>query len=162
MEDYQQAFIERTNQHIGRVRGNAQLLGKDYPTHDADKLAELFEGYSIMKKENPTKEDIAKMDAATLKHITTNPHHPEFWTDSDLTGFTRKNFCPNGLVDATKMPKEALEEMCCDWTAMSQELGTDIYEWFYKVNGKRWKFSEWQQLFILETIEKLQTALNSK
>ena len=66
------------------------------------------------------------------------------------------------LIAPYDEPKEALEEMCCDWTAMSQELGTDIYEWFYKVNGKRWKFSEWQQLFILETIEKLQSALNSK
>ena len=96
------------------------------------------------------------LDIATYIHITQAPHHPEYWTDTDLSGFTRQNPNPNGIIDARDMPVEYLEEMCADWCSCSEEFGTNTpFEWYQQVNGVRWLFSPEQQSFILETLRKM-------
>lgn len=48
---------------------------------------------------------------AYYHHVTTNPHHPEYW---------------DGIE---KMPRQYLAEMVCDWYARSYEFGTDLVDW---------------------------------
>ena len=61
--------------------------------------------------------NIRAYNDATIKHITSNPHHPEFFLNrSDkerlVNNFTRDN--PVYDLDCTKMTDQAIIEMCCD------------------------------------------------
>ena len=159
-EELKQEFIERTKKHIALVNEFASKLGKSYPDHDESKLnpEKLLDGYCYFMKprEERTKTEEDALDLVTLIHITNSPHHPEYWTDTDLTGFTRTNYTPHGPIDATDMPEEYLEEMVCDWVSMGKEKGNTAREWFNSVNGVRWIFSMEQQKFIRDTIRKLE------
>jgi hypothetical protein len=156
-DELKEKFIERTNRHIALVNKYAAKLGLSYPNHDASKLSVLLDGYAFFSKqeEERTEEENMILDIATYIHVTQAPHHPEYWTSTDLSGFTRKNFTPNGIVDATEMPDDALLELCMDWASMSEEFGNSPFEWFNKVNGTRWLFTSEQQKFILDTLEKI-------
>lgn len=156
MKPYLQKFIDRTKKHIELVNKYARRIGKHYPNHDSDKLGELLNGYSLMNKENITDEEQKLIDEATYKHITNNAHHCECWCDpKEIEGFTRKNPTPNGCLDCSKMPNYALEEMCCDWCAMSEEFGNTPFEWYEKNKDVRWHFNNEQNKFILNTLLKL-------
>lgn len=157
MTDLEQQFIERTKKHINLVNEFAAKIGKSYPDHDASKLTTLFDGYKyfMIPREELTKEQEDAIDWVTLAHITNSPHHPEYWTNTNLSGFTRVNFCPNGPIDATEMPQEYLEEMICDWMSVATEMGNSIEDWYNKTVGTRWIFTKEQQDFMLATIEKL-------
>lgn len=157
-EEQEQAFIERTKKHIASVNKYGKLLGKEYISHDASKLTTLFDGYCYYSfpKDDLTEEEAHALDLVTFLHITQSPHHPEYWTDTNLHGFTRTNTNPHGIIDASKMPEEYLEEMVCDWMAMGDEFGNSALEWFNKVNGKRWFFTLAQQNYICDTIKKLE------
>lgn len=155
-EDLKQEFITRTKKHIWLVNEYARKIGKSYPSHDSSKLGELLEPYSLYMKKDRTKAEDELLDLATLIHIKNSPHHPEYWTDTDLEGFTRKNYCPNGPINATDMDEDSMCEMLADWCSMSKELGTNTpFEWFKKVNGTRWIFSQSQQTFIINTLRKM-------
>lgn len=174
MEKYQEKFIERTQKHIDKVNEYAHKIGHTYPHHDYDKLqGELFEPYSLSQKYDQgydtysalTEEEKKAYDDATIKHITRNPHHPEYWLRDKhvLDDFTRDN--PPVNLDCTKMTNEALIEMCCDWCAMSEEFGNTPFEWMDKNVGYikyddydppvRWKFNNHQYDFIVETLKEL-------
>ena len=155
-EDYKKAFTDRTNKHIERVNKFAKIIGKSYPKHDADKFNELFNGYSLMNKKDVTKEEQAKIDNATYLHVLNNDHHCEHWCDpADIEGFSRENPTPHGCLDCSEMPEYALEEMCCDWCAMSEEFNNTPFEWFEKNKDVRWHFDEPQTEFILNTLHTL-------
>ena len=157
-EDYQKKFDERTHAHIDRVNKYAKKIGKAYPHHDEDKFNELYDGYSLMSKnkEDITKEEQAMIDDATFKHVINNEHHCEHWVDpKDIEGFSRDNPTPHGCLDCSKMPESALEEMCCDWCAMSEEFNNTPFEWYEKNKDTRWHFNEEQDKFILDTLHKL-------
>lgn len=139
MEDYQKKFKERLLNHIDLVNKYAKKIGHTYPYHDADKLGTLFNAYSLSKKYDQgyeTYEGLPKKEAkiyndATIKHITSNPHHPEYFlnrTDRErvINHFTRDN--PPVNLDCTKMTDQAIIEMCCDWCAMSEEFGNTPFE----------------------------------
>ena len=158
MTNLEQQFIDRTKNHIELVNYFASKLGKQYPNHDSSKLTLLLSGYKyfMIPREQLTAEQAEALDLVTLSHIKNAPHHPEYWTNTDLTGFTRSNCCPNGPIDATDMIEECLEQMVCDWAAMSKEYGKNTpMEWFESVNGKRWIFTSQQQEFIRQTIDKV-------
>ena len=55
-----------------------------------------------------TKEQLA---LAHKQHVTTNPHHPEYWGD------------------VNSMPRIYVAEMICDWKARSDEFGSDLKDW---------------------------------
>ena len=158
-EEYKKQFIERTKKHIELVNKFGAKIGKQYPHHDDSKLnpEKLLDAYYLFSvpEEERTREENDALDFATLIHITTASHHPEYWTPTNLSGFTRKNFAPNGPVDATEMPEEAMEEMCADFCAMSVEHDNTPFEWFDRVNGSRWIFSDEQQKFIKDTLNEL-------
>ena len=153
------SFKDRTKMHIDLVNKYAHMLGIEFPDHDCDKFnPDVIGGYvySICSKEQKdllTKEQIDAYNNATLLHITTNKHHPEYWNGSMITDFDRAN--PPQGIDATSMSKIAMLEMCCDWCAMSEELGNTPFEWFDKVNGTRWLFSTEQIDFISSTLQML-------
>lgn len=149
--EYQDEFVNRTNKHIASVNKYAKKIGKAYPNHDNDKLNELFDGYSLMHKKNRTAEEQKQVDKATTEHILNNEHHCEHWSTTSIEGFTRDNPTPHGALEVGKMPKEAIEEMCCDWCAMSEEFGNTPFEWLDKVNGTRWKFTN-EQLSLIKVI----------
>lgn len=157
MTNLEQQFIERTKKHIELVNYFASKLGKQYPNHDSSKLTLLLSGYKyfMIPREQLTAEQTEALDLVTLSHIKNAPHHPEYWTNTDLTGFTRSNCCPNGPIDATQMPQECLEEMICDWMSVGTEMGNNIEDWYNKTVGNRWIFTKQQQDFMLATIEKL-------
>ena len=110
-EDY---FIDRTNKHIALVKKAITKIVKAYPEskelldraaiHDASKFKEPertpyisitwrhkleneegeYDPYNNKGYKTPgklTKEDENK---ATMIHITTNSHHPEYWTKEGL------------------------------------------------------------------------------
>lgn len=157
-DELKQTFIERTKNHIALVNQFAAKIGKSYPDHDASKLTTLLDAYCFFSKpkEERTKEENAVLDIATYIHITQSPHHPEYWTDTDLSGFTRQNCNPNGIIDATDMPEDAIEEMVADWCSCSKEFGTNTpLEWFNQVNGNRWSFTIQQQHYIKQLIENM-------
>lgn len=155
-EDYKDDFINRTNQHIARVNKYAKKINKSYPNHDSDKFNELFDGYSLMNKKDVSEEEQKMIDDATYKHVINNEHHCEHWCNpKDVEGFSRSNPTPHGCLDCTKMPEEAMTEMCCDWCAMSEEFNNTPFEWFDKVKDTRWHFNEKQEKFILDTLHKL-------
>lgn len=155
-EDYQKKFDERTHAHIDRVNKYAKKINKEYPHHDVDKFNELYAGYSLMSKENVTEEEQKLIDDATFKHVLNNEHHCEHWCNpKDIKGFSRNNPTPHGCLDCSKMPEYALEEMCCDWCAMSEEFNNTPFEWYEKNKDTRWHFNEEQDKFILDTLHKL-------
>ena len=155
-EDYKEKFDERTHAHIDRVNKYAKKINKEYPNHDNDKFNELYDGYSLMSKENVNEEEQALIDDATFRHVRDNEHHCEHWVDEkDIEGFSRNNPNPHGCLDCSKMPNEALEEMCCDWCAMSEEFNNTPFEWYEKNKDTRWHFNEEQDKFILDTLHKL-------
>ena len=153
MEDYKLKFIKRTLKHIELVNKYALKLGKAYPNHDIDKLTTLFEGYSLMSKENPTEEESKLIDKATLEHIAFTSHHAEHWTTTDISKFTRKE--PTMNCDCTLMPEHAIDEMLADWAAMSEEFNNTPLEWADKVINKRWLFNEEQVTYIYNKLEEL-------
>ena len=110
----------------------------------------------MIPSEERTAAQKAVLNAATLRHILENPHHPEYWTNTRMDGFTRENYTPNGAVDATSMPEIAIIEMVADWCAVSLQKGTNTpFQWFEKVNGSRWIFSDAQQTLIKDLISKM-------
>ena len=149
-------YINFLVKHINLVNKYAEKIGKSYPDHDRSKYTQLFPAYCLTVKKDRTEEEQAALDMATLIHVKTASHHPEYWTKTDLTGFTRKNFTPNGVIDATDMPQEAIDQMICDWEAVGEVKGNSGLEWFNKINGTRWKFNAEQQMYIRLLIDKLE------
>ena len=156
-KELKEKFIERTKKHIALVNYFAQKLGLSFPDHDRSKLGGLLDGYCyyIKPKDELTEEEKELLDIVTYVHITQSPHHPEYWTDSSLSGFTRNNPTPNGIIDATDMPIDSLVEMACDWCAMSKEFNNSPFEWLQRVNGVRWLFTEDQLTVLRKTLKKL-------
>lgn len=160
-------WLARTAAHIERVKKYGRKIGitGDFNDHDADKLNELADDYCLLLKKNKfgganikdstaglTDDEVARLNAASFKHITNNPHHPEYWCD--IKTFDRSN-PPMGL-DCYAMPYEALEEMCADWCATAEECGTNTpYEWFKKTVPSRWVFDDHQLEFIDKTLHKM-------
>ena len=174
-------FINRTNKHVSLVKNAAKKIVGAYPefedllkqveVHDASKLEEpektpyvsitwrhkleneRGEFDPINNKGYQTPGLLAKEDenTATLHHITTNSHHPEYHLkdkqDANINSKDRDK--SNSCVDATAMPDLDIAEMVADWQAMSEELGKNTSrQWFNKQKDVRWHFSAKQEQLI--------------
>ncbi len=73
---------------------------------------------------------------AIVHHVTTSPHHPEYWSD-DYDGFETDKPC-----HVSDMPERYVIEMVCDWVAMGDEYGNTAREWYDKVKNSRWIFDK--------------------
>jgi hypothetical protein len=140
---------DRLQKHIDRVNKYAAKLGKSFPDHDRDKKGTLL-GSLGDPNGLAHKTDSAELDKLTRNHISKNPHHPEYWSNVDLTKFSRQNptVCKVG-----EMSDDAIMEMCCDWCAMSEEFGNTPFEWLDTVLNKRWTFTP-------TTLDKIYKYLN--
>jgi hypothetical protein len=175
-------FENRTKKHIELVQKAADKIIKKYPEfkvlsdlaliHDASKFEEPertpyisltwrhkienekgeFDPYNGKGYQTPgllSKED---ENEATLHHIKTNPHHPEYWNKEEANINKDDRSKSDHAIDASKMNGLAVAEMVADWQAMSEELKTNTArQWYDKQKNVRWKFSEHQE----ELIDKL-------
>lgn len=177
----EQWYVERTMRHIDLVREYCTKLANLRPEfeelfermfrHDESKFNFpekvpyiwitwkykcLAEGWDF-KKFNPP-EDIEKdMVQATIQHVLTNSHHPEYHAP-DIEGCINASSRdkPSGkLVDATAMPDLDLAEMCCDWCAVSREKGNSPIDWARENIGVRWKFSPKQEKLIYSILAEI-------
>lgn len=164
LEDYKNDYLARTTRHIARVIKYGNKLGKDYRNHDEDKLNELFDGYSLMMKKDKfggsdikdnmsglTKDEEDKVNYATWKHITSNDHHPEYWAEEEIKTFDRAN--PQLGLHCERMPYENIDEMLCDWCAMSEEFNNTPQEWLAKVVPERWIFNKEQIEYMKDKLD---------
>lgn len=159
----------RTNNHITLVVKYGKKIGRDFKDHDASKFQEPeYIPYVWLTWDYKMKDDgvdfelppeiVEQRHAATYHHITHNEHHPEFWDPDMEDGKLSKenqDGIPKTPVNATEMPVKAIEEMCCDWCAMSEERGNNPYDWADKVIGTRYLFTPRQIYVIYDTIETL-------
>lgn len=95
---------------------------------------------------------------ATWHHISTNPHHPEYWdskaTIACLNASDRDK--PSGdLIDATRMDDISIMEMCADWISVGKERGNNPLDWADMNINKRWKFSDDQIGLIHMILDKI-------
>jgi len=162
-------FETRTNDHITRTIKYGKKIGRDLQGHDASKFQKPeYTPYVWLTWDYKMKDDGVDFELppkiaeqgheATLHHIRTNEHHPEYWDKNFEDGMLNKkdrDGIPEKPVDATEMPVSAIEEMCCDWCAMSEERGNNPYDWADKVIGTRYHFTPRQIYVIYDTIEKL-------
>lgn len=156
MVDY---FLERTELHRNLVKKYGMKIGKDFSEHDPDKTSTGALPYIHLTWQNANKdfkvhpkiqEDIQK---ATFIHIKTNRHHPEYWCESvehSLIGGTVQQ-----ELECSDMPNSALEELCADWCAMSEELGGSPLDWAKNHIGKKWIFNKEQEQHIYKTLDKM-------
>jgi len=182
MRSYYEA---RTNKHISNVirlfkrlvdnlpifiQNSDKLTHKPYydiENHDYTKFSdELYEPYVYLTwKKKCEKEGIdysypsgmsSEIIIATEKHITMEPHHPEYY-DSEFGGinsFNRDEVI--FTVDATTMPNRYIMEMVADCKAVGDEMGNSVRSWFDKQIGNRWKFNKKQIYLIYKCIDILE------
>ena len=171
-------FEERTHRHIGLVQGAIAKIVKAYPEfdelveigkhHDEGKFkdperepyvsltwrhkmeAENDEFDPINGKGYQTPGMLDKEDEndATLHHITSHSHHPEYWVKDEADAESTR------AVDASPMPDIAIAEMVADWAAMSEEIQKNTArEWYDSVKMTRWNFSDHQDQLIDKLIK---------
>lgn len=107
-------MIEEGEEHLGLT------LIKNGLKHDQSKLS----GIELEYLGNFEKNKPPEFALALKQHVTTNPHHPEYWEKIQ------------------NMPKVYLAEMVCDWVARSSELGTNIYDYINNQAYSRFGFSK--------------------
>jgi hypothetical protein len=176
-DEMREYFEERTNKHIERVIKYADLVVERY--FEFERLTEIVQKHDASKFLNPEldpyiyntwnykckREGIEfnidlntmnDMHKATLLHVKTNRHHPEFWTDQVENIINKDNRDePAEIVFAEDMPRIFVAEMVCDWLAMAEELGTDPYEWAEKNINIRWEFTPEQVDLIYDILDNI-------
>lgn len=183
-DEKEQFFVDRTNKHIQLVQDAAAKIVEAYPefdkllkqveTHDQSKLEEPeripyieitwrhklenekgeYDPYNGKGYQTPGKLEKEEENVATIHHITTNSHHPEYHLEDKSDANINKDDRDKSdkCVDAFLMPPSDIVEMIADWQAMSEELKTNTSrEWFDKQKDVRWHFTEEQE----ELIDKL-------
>jgi hypothetical protein len=113
-----------------------------------------YDPYNGKGYQTPGKLEKEDENEATLHHITTNSHHPEYHLEDKTEANVNKDDRDKSdkVVDASLMPPSDIVEMIADWQAMVEELQTNTArEWFNKQKDVRWHFDEEQK----ELIDKL-------
>lgn len=93
-----------------------------------------------------------KTHVATIHHVLTNRHHPEFHAGKTGISITDRDKSDNP-IDASKMKDVDIIEMVCDWQAVATERGANTArDWFNRCSGTRWLFTRKQKNFIDELL----------
>jgi hypothetical protein len=109
---------------------------------------------------NPGKLPDPDENEATIHHVTTNSHHPEYHLeDKSKANISKENRDESDfVVDASRMPPIDIAEMVADWQAMSEELKKNTArEWFEKQKDVRWHFSKEQEALIDKLLKVFET-----
>lgn len=97
-----------------------------------------------------------QMNQATIHHIKSNKHHPDYYSDdSNPLNLDNRDKPADKIIDATKMPEIEIAEMVADWCAMSEEKGNSPKEWADQNVNIRWQFTDKQKDLIYDLIEKV-------
>ena len=177
VNEMKRRFEKRTMKHIERVIENAKVISGSYrdltltyinaSKHDQSKFKEpemtpyiwLTECYRCRGKDLGFDYPVGmekRTREATIHHITTNPHHPEYWdpnkSEIKLAENRDSNEQPQ-IVDATSMHDIYVAEMIADWVSMSQEKDTSTKEWADSNVNKRWSFNDHQIELIYKLIK---------
>jgi hypothetical protein len=99
-----------------------------------------------------------RMNEATFHHVKNNSHHPEYWdiflTKNPINSKDRDK--PSDIVvDGTLMENQFVVEMVCDWCAVSEERGTNPFDWAKSNINNRWKFNSHQEELIYNVLNAL-------
>jgi hypothetical protein len=180
-------FLARTKAHVGRVKRNVGILAEKFPDIGPD-LLEQVKTHDDTKYQEPeytpyveitwrykcqaegidyqvSDEVQAAMNEATMHHIKSNKHHPEYW-DAEFTAdkfnHQDRDSVPDQMVDGRQMNKVSIAEMCCDWVSMAQEKqnSNSAHGWADMNVNKRWRFSDEQVGWIYLFLDTLRTELD--
>jgi hypothetical protein len=142
-DDMYNHFEKRTRKHIELVNKYATILYNahiyDLPfyfldeivKHDKSKFySDIYLGYVWINAhynlgmKYPSKEIELLAKVSCEKHYKAEDHHPEHF--GDCNDMTISN----------------ITEMIADWSAMSEELGTSLIDWYNKIASKKYNFNE--------------------
>ena len=125
--------IKSLLRHVDNVRDACILLAERLIKQDEVQFARILISNSLLHDASKFKgiewEDLRvggdsdKLKAAYVQHISTNPHHPEYW---------------GGIKN---MPRIYIAEMVCDWFARSSEAATDLRAWIKNEAIPKYKMS---------------------
>lgn len=167
--EMEQHFYKRTEAHIKLVQkyGLHFLDNKFVPytfaskliTHDSSKMlspeykpyVNITWNYYCQRNNievNFTELEKEAMHNATVHHVKTNKHHPEYWSKEYDCINKQDRDKPAKIIDASEMPFIYIAEMVCDWLAVSEERNTNPIQWANQNIGVRWFFSPEQVKFI--------------
>ena len=121
--------------------------------HDKDKLKLknlVRQAFRYIPGPLSDKEKLA-IHNVVMEHIKSNKHHCEYWSDGD--------YASEGN-DCTKMEPTYLYEMCADWAATSEENGSGLMDWYWKVVNKKFIFSDRQVELIRPVCEYLSQCID--
>ena len=165
-------FIQYRANHVALV----QRIGKvvfdtDLSDHDNDKIEADGDELNLYALRNsmlngtyhPHTVDKKKLSRLAGEHVKSQKHHPEYWDDS----ITPRNFDDINppQVNAHKMPKRYLLEMCCDWSAVALKLNKPIFSWYNKTcigENARFLFTDNQKDYIVECLSRIQSKIDSE
>ena len=165
-------FIQYRANHVALV----QRIGKvvfdtDLSDHDNDKIGADGDELNLYALRNsmlngtyhPHTVDKKKLSRLAGEHVKSQKHHPEYWDDS----ITPRNFDDINppQVNAHKMPKRYLLEMCCDWSAVALKLNKPIFSWYNKTcigENARFLFTDNQKDYIVECLSRIQSKIDSE
>ena len=162
---------ERTNAHIDRVIKHASTIERKFKKHSGIKEQAMKHDCSKFKapelnpyillswKKKCEKEkcpcefspiQLKAIEKAIIHHITKNSHHPAC--------HMKVKDVKEGLLplDATKMPSIDIAEMCADFLAVADELGTDALDWADKIIDTKYTFTKEQISDIYEILNAIQ------
>lgn len=129
--------------HYGKI--STQFVDIDrIMNHDKDKLKlKNLVRQALRYIPGPlTEKDKLKIHSVVMEHIRTNKHHCEYWGESSYVSMG---------VNCTQMEETYLYEMCADWAATSEEMGTDLMAWYNKVVNTKFIFTD-KQIEIIKPI----------
>jgi hypothetical protein len=177
MKNVKDFFNHRTHRHINLVQKYAQRIAELHPelagvieqaaSHDASKYEDPeYEPYLHItwdykcKDEGKSYQMPSHIDgnAATLHHIKSNRHHPEYHDEGsgeDSLNREDRDAIPDRPTDATGMSDIDIAEMVADWCAMSEEKGGHPKDWAEKNVNVRWKFTDDQSDLIYNLIDSI-------
>lgn len=134
-----QQHLQVVQRHISHVQQSCLILGErlieiddvadgyqliaNAQIHDNSKMQPGVE-WKYLRGDDSKEKHPELFASAHLQHVSTNPHHPEFW--------------PNGITD---MPPVYVAEMVCDWHARATEFGSCIRDWVKNKATKRFGFT---------------------
>ena len=106
--------------------------------HDSSKLKLKSFKHLVCGQCTPAQFDIAKE-----LHITTSPHHPEFWAEDD----------DGDGVSIHSMLEEdeyvSIYELTCDWYARACEFGQNVKDWINIVAVEKYNFNEKDEIYMV-------------
>lgn len=172
-------FEKRTKNHIHLVNFFAKEIKKRKPTwgirefkeHDSNKFTEPLKipyVFLTWKYHEPSYKFPAgvkeMVDSASLLHVLTNQHHPEFWDKENAKINEKDRDKPSDkVVDATTMVSLRVVEMVCDWAAVGWERdGESPRGWAKKNVNVRWKFTKQQEALIYRLIDVIEEIISEE